>query len=163
MVAGQVIYEEEHDRLENICVRLVEDALADAIFIIDTDGQLITSGGDTDGIETTSLSSLVAGAAAATGGIADMLGEDRFPVHFHEGEEKNVHISVVRDELILVVIFGERSSLGLVRLRVKRAYAEMEDVLDSLQEKRESDDDESPDIFGDISDEELDDIVSDTF
>lgn len=163
MLSGQVIYEEEHERLEDICDRLVRDALAKAIFIIDNDGQLITGTGETGDIDTTSLASLVAGSAAATGGIADMLGEERFPVHFHEGKETHLHISVIRDALILVVIFDDRSSLGLVRLRVKRAYAEMEDVLDQLDKKRESGGDEQPDIFGDISDEELDDLVNDTF
>jgi predicted regulator of Ras-like GTPase activity (Roadblock/LC7/MglB family) len=163
MLSGQVIYEEEHDRLEDICDRLVEDALAKAIFIVDKDGQLITGTGETEGIDTTSLASLVAGSTAATGGIADMLGEERFPVHFHEGEETNIHVSVIRDSMILVVIFDERSSLGLVRLRVKRAYKEMEDVMDSLDEKRESDDNEGPDLFGDISDDDIDDLVNDTF
>ncbi len=161
MLDGQVIYEEEHDRLEDICDRLVRDALAKAIFIIDNDGQLITGTGETSDIDTTSLASLVAGAAAATGGIADMLGEERFPVHFHEGNETHLHISVVREALILVVIFDERSSLGLVRLRVKQAYEEMEDVLDSLDEKKAEDGGE--DIFGDVTDEELDDLVNDTF
>jgi predicted regulator of Ras-like GTPase activity (Roadblock/LC7/MglB family) len=162
MLDGQVIYEEEHDRLEDICDRLVRDALAKAIFIIDNDGQLITGTGETSDIDTTSLASLVAGAAAATGGIADMLGEERFPVHFHEGNETHLHISVVRESLILVVIFDERSSLGLVRLRVKQAYEEMEDVLDSLDEKDAEDGGEA-DIFGDVTDEELDDLVNDTF
>lgn len=162
MVSGQVIYEEEHERLEDICDRLVRDALAKAIFIIDQDGQLITHTGETGDIEKTSLASLIAGSTAATGGIADMLGEESFPVHFHEGEHTHLHVSVVRDALILVVVFDDRSSLGLVRLRVKRAYQEMEQVLENLEEKR-GDEDGGPDVFGDISDEELDDLVNDTF
>ncbi|MFB6373757.1 MAG: roadblock/LC7 domain-containing protein, partial [Bradymonadaceae bacterium] len=117
--------------------------------------------GETGAIDTTNLASLVAGATAATGGIADMVGEERFPVHFHEGEETHIHVSVVRDALILVVIFDDRSSLGLVRLRVKRAYQEMEQVLDKLDEKQEEQGE--PDPFGDISDDELDDLVNDTF
>lgn len=163
MLDGQVIYEEEHERFEDICERLVRDALAKAIFIIDTDGQLITSTGETDDIDTTNLASLVAGSTAATGGIAEMVGEDQFPVHFHEGQDTHIHVSVVRQSLILVVIFDERSSLGLVRLRVKRAYAEMDNVLDNLQEKQAEEGEGGPDVFGDISDEELDDLVNDTF
>ena len=163
MVSGQVIYEEEHERLEDICDRLVRDALAKAIFIIDQDGQLITHTGETGDIEKTSLASLVAGSTAATGGIAEMLGEESFPVHFHEGENTHLHVSVVRKALILVVVFDDRSSLGLVRLRVKRAYQEMEQVLDNLEKKRDDEDGEQPDVFGDISDDELDDIVNDTF
>lgn len=161
MLSGQVIYEEEHERLESICDRLVRDALAKAIFIIDNDGKLITHTGETGEIDTTNLASLVAGSTAATGGIADMLGEERFPVHFHEGNETHIHVSVIRDSLILVVIFDDRSSLGLVRLRVKRAYQEMEKVLDKVDEKQEEEG--QPDVFGDISDDELDDLVNDTF
>jgi predicted regulator of Ras-like GTPase activity (Roadblock/LC7/MglB family) len=161
MLSGQVIYEEEHERLEDICDRLVRDALAKAIFVIDNDGQLITHTGETGGIDTTNLASLVAGSTSATGQIASMVGEDRFPVHFHEGQETHVHVSVIRDALILVVIFDDRSSLGLVRLRVKRAYQEMEQVLENLNEKQEEQGE--PDPFGDISDDELDDIVNDTF
>jgi predicted regulator of Ras-like GTPase activity (Roadblock/LC7/MglB family) len=163
MVSGQVIYEEEHERLEDICDRLVRDALAKAIFIIDQDGQVITYTGETSDIETTSLASLVAGSAAATDGIADMLDEDNFPVHFHEGEETHLHVSVVQQTLILVVIFDDRSSLGLVRLRVKRAYQEMEQVIESLDKKRDDEGEGQPDVFGDISDDELDDLVNDTF
>ncbi len=163
MVSGQVIYEEEHDRLKDICDRLVRDALAKAIFVIDTDGQLVTETGETEDIDTTNFASLIAGSTAATGGIADMLGEDRFPVHFHEGDQNHIHVSVIQDALILVVIFDDRSSLGLVRLRVKRAYREMENVLNNMQNKQEDDDHEEPDIFDDISEEELDDLVNDTF
>ena len=49
-----------------------------------------------------------------------MLGEEEFPVHFHEGKQSHLHISLVGDDHILTVIFDHRSSLGLVRLRVKR-------------------------------------------
>lgn len=156
-----VIYEEEHKALTDICERLVRDALAKAIFVVDKDGQLVTGTGETTGVDTTGLASLVAGSTAATGGLAQMLGEEEFPVHFHEGSHTHLHVSVIGGELILVVIFDERSSLGLVRLRVKRAYKEMEDVLDNLDEKRENEED--PELFGDISDEELDDLVNDTF
>jgi hypothetical protein len=104
----------------------------------------------------------VAGATAATGGLAEMIGEDEFPVHFHEGTDSHMHISLIRSRLILVVIFDERSSLGLVRLRVKRAYSQMEDVLDSLKQKQASGEDDV-DIFGEITDDDIDSLFNDTF
>lgn len=157
-----VIYEEEHHKLTEICERLVRDALAKAIFIVDEDGQLITATGETAGIDTTGLASLIAGSTAATGGLAQMLGEEEFPVHFHEGRKNHLHVSLIREALILVVIFDERSSLGLVRLRVKRAYRDMEDVLDSLAAKNEKGQ-QDQDIFGDITDEDIDSLFNDTF
>ena len=69
----------------------------------------------------TSLASLAAGNIAATGGLASLIGEKEFSILFHEGERDNMHISVIDNRLILVVIFDKRSSVGLVRLRVRRA------------------------------------------
>jgi predicted regulator of Ras-like GTPase activity (Roadblock/LC7/MglB family) len=163
MLSGQmVIYEEEHRQLTDICERLVRDALAKAIFIVDKDGQLVTDTGETSGIDTTGLASLVAGSTAATGSLAQMLGEEEFPVHFHEGTSKHLHVSVIGDTLILVVIFDERSSLGLVRLRVKRAYQEMASVIANLQAKAKAPN-KDLDIFGEITDDDIDSLFNDAF
>ncbi len=163
MVSSQmVIYEEEHEQLTHICERLVRDALAKAIFIVDKDGQLVTATGETTGIDTTGLASLIAGATAATGSLAQMLGEEEFPVHFHEGKNKHVHVSVIGETLILVVIFDERSSLGLVRLRVKRAHGEMAEIIANVQEKAKGGDDEM-DLFGEITDDDIDSLFNDAF
>ena len=45
-----------------------------------------------------------------------------------------MHISVVGDRLILVVIFDRRSSVGLVRLRVRRASEELAKILAVAEE-----------------------------
>jgi len=45
-----------------------------------------------------------------------------------------MHISVVGDRLILVVIFDRRSSVGLVRLRVRRASEELARILAAAEE-----------------------------
>ena len=47
---------------------------------------MIVETGETANIDTTSLGSLVAGTTAATSSLAKILGEEEFPVHFHEGE-----------------------------------------------------------------------------
>jgi len=157
-----VIYEEEHELLTQTCERLARDALAKAIFVVDKDGQLVTSTGETQGIDTTGLASLVAGSTAATGGLAMMLGEEEFPVHFHEGKHTHVHVSVIAQEMILVVIFDDRSSLGLVRLRVKRAYSDMNKIYESVQ-ARMGDDTKKIDIFSEITDDDIDSLFGDAF
>ncbi|QED27781.1 roadblock/LC7 domain-containing protein [Microvenator marinus] len=163
-MAGQMaIYEEEQKQFAEICERLVRDALAKAIFIVDKDGQLITATGETTGIDTTGLASLAAGSTAATGGLALMLGEEEFPVHFHEGTRNHLHVSLIGDLLILLVIFDERSSLGLVRLRVKRAYADMEKVLETLKGRSAEAQNQAMDIFGEITDDDIDSLFNDAF
>ena len=93
--------------------------------------------GISSNLDTTSLASLTAGNVAATDGLARLIGEKEFSVLFHEGERDNIHISIVGKRVILVVIFDERSSLGLVRLRVKKASTELENVFNRILEKVE--------------------------
>lgn len=162
-MAQMVIFEEEQQQFSDVCERLVRDALAKAIFIVDRDGQLITATGETSGIDTTGLASLAAGSTAATGGLAQMLGEDEFPVHFHEGSRNHLHVSLLGDTMILLVIFDERSSLGLVRLRVKRAHSDMEKILEVLLKKNETAGNKAIDIFGEITDDDIDSLFNDAF
>ncbi|MFT5359011.1 MAG: hypothetical protein ACI9KE_006253, partial [Polyangiales bacterium] len=71
-----VMYEEEFNQIQTIVDRLVREANAQVVFIIDKNGQLISNAGDVEQIDTTSLASLTAGNIAATGGIAKLLREN---------------------------------------------------------------------------------------
>src|SRR5512134_2801920 len=115
-----VMYEDEFRRVDEELQKLYQQSNAKVLFLIDKNGQLIASAGDTHNIDTTSLASLTAGNIAATGGMARLLGEREFSVLFHEGDTDNIHISLIGQRVILVVIFDQRSSLGLVRLRAKK-------------------------------------------
>lgn len=141
--------------------RLFHQANAKVVFLVDKNGQLIASAGETRDIDTTSLASLTAGNIAATGGIARLLGEKEFTILFHEGEKDNIHISLIGQRVILVVIFDKRSSLGLVRLRVKKASEALVRIFHEItsksdKEKSEGKLDESP--FAEISDEDIDNL-----
>ncbi|MDO8426538.1 MAG: roadblock/LC7 domain-containing protein, partial [Deltaproteobacteria bacterium] len=130
-----IMYDEEYREITAVVERLLRDANAKCVYLVDKDGQLISSSGDTKDIDSTSLASLTAGNIAATGGLAKLIGEKEFSILFHEGERDNLHISVVGQRVILVVIFGKRSSLGLVRLRAKRASEELNKSIQRLLDR----------------------------
>lgn len=153
-----VMHEEEFRRITAACDRLTREANAKVVFLVDKNGQLITSSGATENIDTTSLASLTAGNIAATGGLAKLLGEREFSILFHEGEKDNLHISIVAQKVILVVIFDSRTSLGLVRLRVKKTSEELGQVFADLQNRVDSQGTVSP--FAEISDEDIDNLFS---
>ena len=96
---------------------------------------------------------------AATGGIAKLLKEKEFTGQFHEGEHTNIHISLVAQRVILVILFDERSSLGLVRLRVRKAAEELARIFDSLMAKVQTP--SAPSIFSEITDEDIDNLFKD--
>jgi predicted regulator of Ras-like GTPase activity (Roadblock/LC7/MglB family) len=157
-----VMYEEEFKKINSVIDRLAREANAKLIFLVDKNGQLIANCGETENIDTTSLASLTAGNIAATGGLAKLIGEKEFSVLFHEGEKDNIHISLIGARVILVVIFDGRSSLGLIRLRVKKAGEELQLIFDALMKKVESESGgglDSP--FAEITDEDIDNLFSD--
>jgi len=158
MVANMVMYDEESRRIDEICQRLNRDANARVVFVIDKNGQLISSAGQTEDLDSTSLASLVAGEIAATGGLAKLMGEKEFGTLFHEGTRDNLHISLVADTVILVVIFDNRSSLGLVRLRVKKCAEQLNQVVEDLAARSQREGHHAP--FAEITDEDIDKLFS---
>ncbi|MCI4397384.1 MAG: roadblock/LC7 domain-containing protein [Acidobacteria bacterium] len=160
-----ILYEEEFQKIKEVISKLRVDANANVVFLVDKNGQQIAATGDIESLDTTSLASLTAGNVAATDGLAKLIGEKEFSVLFHEGEKDNIHISIVGGKVILVVIFDERSSLGLVRLRVKRSSEELNRVFKQILEKTEREKAsgkaafESP--FAEITDEDIDALFKD--
>jgi predicted regulator of Ras-like GTPase activity (Roadblock/LC7/MglB family) len=154
-----VMYEEEFHEIQAVVERLVREANSKVVFIVDKNGQLISAAGDVENIDTTSLASLTAGNIAATGGIAKLLRENEFATQFHEGENANIHIQLVGNRVILVVIFDSKSSLGLVRLRVRKASDELTRIFDALLNKVQEPGADSP--FAEITDDDIDNLFND--
>jgi predicted regulator of Ras-like GTPase activity (Roadblock/LC7/MglB family) len=155
-----VMYEEEFQRISSVLARLWVDANSKIVFLVDKNGQQIAAKGDLEKVDATSLASLTAGNVAATDGLAKLIGEKEFSILFHEGERDNIHISIVGQRLILVVIFDERSSLGLVRLRVRKAAAELEDVLTQMASKASKEGQAPASPFAEITDDDIDALFS---
>jgi predicted regulator of Ras-like GTPase activity (Roadblock/LC7/MglB family) len=157
-----VMYEEELNRITALIEKLLRESNSKVIFLVDKNGQLIAATGATENLDTTSLASLTAGNIAATGGLAKLIGEKEFSILFHEGEKDNIHISIVGGRVILVVIFDQRSSLGLVRLRVKKASDELGTVFEDLAKKTEEGGEaaavDSP--FAEITDDDIDNLFN---
>lgn len=157
-----VMYDEEFKQINVVIDKLLKEANAKVIFLVDKNGQLISGCGETQKFDTTSLASLTAGNIAATGGLAKLIGEKEFSILFHEGEKDNLHISIVSGRVILVVLFDSRSSLGLVRLRVKKASEELTAIFSGLlrkaEEKEKVGGSDFP--FAEITDDDIDNLFS---
>jgi predicted regulator of Ras-like GTPase activity (Roadblock/LC7/MglB family) len=156
-----VMYEEDHKKILAVIGRLVREANAKGVFVVDRNGQLIAEAGEVRGIDTTSLASLIAGTIAATSGLAKLIGEQDFPVHFHQGVKDNLHVTMVANKWILVVVFDERSSLGLVRLRVKKATTDMNKVFEDLKKKADAEAASGSSPFAEITDDDIDNLFND--
>jgi predicted regulator of Ras-like GTPase activity (Roadblock/LC7/MglB family) len=159
-----VMYEDEFKLIQVILKRLCGEANARAAFLIDRNGQPIASTGENiEDVDATSLASLTAGNVASTDALAKLIGEKEFSVLFHEGEKDNLHISMVGNKAILMILFDERSSLGLVRLRVRKATNELAAIFEEIdrkvaEERSKGSNAESP--FAEITDDDIDALFS---
>lgn len=162
MLGNQMMmFEEEQVLIQTACDLLAKVSNALAVLVIDKNGQEIARAGQTEHLDVTSLSSLFAGNVAATGGIAKLLAEKEFSGQFHEGEKTNVHISLVVQRAILVVLFDQRSSLGLVRLRVKKTSEELQRVFQQVVAKMQAGNGATSQVFGEITDDDIDNLFKD--
>ena len=153
-----VMHEQQYRQIEAVVAKLRHDAAARVVFLVDKDGQQIAVNGDVGNIDTTSLASLAAGNVAATGGMAQLIGEKEFPTLSHEGERESIHICVI-GRVLLVVIFDDRSSLGLVKLRVKQVTPELHAIFEEVaRSSKKTTDDES--FFAEITDEDIDSLFN---
>lgn len=132
------------------------DSAAKVVFLVEKDGQEIAVLGEVANLDTTSLASLAAGNVAATGGMAELIGEKEFPTLSHEGEKESIHISVI-GRILLIIVFDERSSLGLVKLRSKQVSHQLAAMFDEIA-RADNNDIESP--FAGITDEDIDSLFS---
>lgn len=136
---NMVMNDEAFKLIEAELQKLNEQVNGKVIFLVDKNGQMIASAGQTKGIDTTALASLTAGNIAATAGMAQLLGEKEFSILFHEGEKDNIHIALIGTRIILVTIFDDKSSLGIVRLRVKKAVESLGPIFEDIFKKSEKD------------------------
>ena len=153
-----VMYEDEVRRIQAVADRLQQDSRSRAILVVDKNGQLIAASGSAQELDTTSLSSLVAGNVAATGGIAKLMEEEEFTGQFHEGKGLSIHITLVGRRVILVVLFDKNTTHGLVRLRVKKASVELESILEDVAKKALT---PQQNVFAEITDADIDNLFND--
>jgi predicted regulator of Ras-like GTPase activity (Roadblock/LC7/MglB family) len=131
------VYEPEFDRIDKLITDLVVQSRSKLAFFIDRIGQLIAASGELEDIDATSLAALTAGNMATAGGMAKALNEESFGAQSHEGDHSRLHIQCVgRQGAILVVVFDEQTSLGLVRLRVNKTIDTLKQILTTLDEQQ---------------------------
>lgn len=154
-----IIEENQFQRLKTVLARLCVECVARVVFLVDRDGQPIAFHGDIGDMDTTSFSSLAAGNVAATSSMAKLIGEEAFPAVVHEGEHESIFISIVGRSL-LVVVFNERSTLGLVKIRTKKASFEVAAILEEMKVNSANRAIEQNSFFNDITDEDIDSLFS---
>lgn len=110
--------------------KLIKDNVQTGLVIDGAGNILAHCGKDTDGLDAISLAALTAANFGATSQIAKLIGENDFSLLYHKGEKANIHFARIGSEMILISIFGDDVSLGLVRVRVEELAAAIKKIFE---------------------------------
>jgi predicted regulator of Ras-like GTPase activity (Roadblock/LC7/MglB family) len=128
-------YEEDVQEIDAILTSFLDRAQAKCILMVDKEGFLVTKKGFTKSFDTRSLAALTAGAFASTREMARILGETEFTELFHQGKNEHIHVSLVADRALLVTVFDDRTTIGMVRLYASEVTEKVAECLSRADER----------------------------
>jgi predicted regulator of Ras-like GTPase activity (Roadblock/LC7/MglB family) len=128
-----VIHEHDAARIDAVLRRFLSDSSCSAALLIDRSGQPLAEAGTARTLDVGSIGALAAAAFSSTAALAQLLGESEFSVLFHEGVKESMHVSTVDEQTILLAIFDEHTTIGMVRLFAREACASIGAVLEETR------------------------------
>ncbi len=115
----------EIEKLEQIISEQLLSSGAEHVVVTDLSGNLIMERGTVEMEDIFSLAAVSAANFAATAEIARLIGEEDFALLYHKGGKRNVHFSRLAKDYLIITLFSDNVSLGLIRLRIGNAINEM--------------------------------------
>lgn len=124
-----ILPRESIDRLEEIIEEELLSSGADHMFMAHSSGNLIVEGGRLPIEQIEALAALAAANFSVTRRMAQLLGQEEFTLLFHKGSTQNIHFFRMNSDFILVTLFTNDISLGMIRLGSTKATKQMLPIL----------------------------------
>jgi predicted regulator of Ras-like GTPase activity (Roadblock/LC7/MglB family) len=124
--------EDDATRISSLLNGLLREANARTALLVDRTGQMLATVGEEPRFDPVAFASLTAADFSANDQLARMLGENEFGALFHQGERDSLYLADIARRVILVVIFDNRTTLGLVKLRVRTAVERLNAIFTEM-------------------------------
>ena len=111
--------EEDYKAITDHMNGLLRETNVKSLILVDRNGQVVANVGEPPQFDPQAFASLTAADFSANDQLAKMIGEHEFSSLFHQGEKESMYLADVARRVILVALFDSRTTLGLVRLKVK--------------------------------------------
>ncbi len=118
---------------------------------------MVTTAGEQPDFDSAAFASLTAADFSANDQLASLIGEEEFSSLFHQGQNESMYLADVGKRLILVVLFNQQTTLGLVRIKIREAVLGLNETFEEVFGRGE--DRESPAMergFLDDAEDEID-------
>lgn len=132
----QIVFtEDELRKIEQLFGEYLAESEAKDIVLLNKSGELIAKIGDITSDVAVTVSALAAGVFSATNELARILGEKEFTITFHQGQETNIHISLITESILLSVIFDNRAPVGAIRFWAKKIGTSIKEIIESAEKR----------------------------
>src|ERR1019366_1924705 len=124
--------EDDFGAITSSLQKFLLDSNARCALLVDRSGQLVATVGEQPTFDPTAFATLTAADFSANDQLAKLIGESDFNSLFHQGEKESMYLADVARRVILVVLFDTRTTLGLVRLKMKETVGELTKLFEQV-------------------------------
>jgi predicted regulator of Ras-like GTPase activity (Roadblock/LC7/MglB family) len=130
--------EDDFGAITTLLQRFLYDSNARCALLVDRTGQLVATVGEQPTFDPTAFATLTAADFSANDQLARLIGENDFNSLFHQGEKESMYLADIARRVILVVLFDNRTTLGLVRLKMKQTVDELTRLFEQVFARAQS-------------------------
>ena len=145
--------EDDFGQITQSLQRFLYDANARCALLVDRTGQLVATVGEQPNFDPMAFATLTAADFSANDQLARLIGESDFNSLFHQGEKESMYLADVARRVILVVLFDNRTTLGLVRLKLKQTVDELRQLFEQVFARGTGGQPQQPSILAGADDE----------
>ena len=153
--------EEDLKVITGLMSGLLRDASVRSLILVDRSGQIVAHVGEAPQFDTQAFASLTAADFSANDQLAKMIGEHEFSSLFHQGEKESMYLADVARRVILVALFDNQTTLGLVRLRVRATVEELTKVFEDMFQRSGAETPKIEGFGGQEAEDEIDKLFGD--
>lgn len=153
--------ENDYRKILKVLSGLLEQTTSRSALLVDRTGQLLANAGEDLSFDPTAFASLTAADFSANDQLAKMIGEDEFASLFHQGEKESIYLADIARKVILVVLFDNRTTVGMVRLKVKQAVSELTQIFEEMFARLQTGDARPGGGLLEGADDEIDQLFAD--
>jgi predicted regulator of Ras-like GTPase activity (Roadblock/LC7/MglB family) len=134
MQATPILTVQSANALLDVLEDFLEKSEANFAMVIERGGSVLSQFGDIpENTDSSIVAALAAGSFAATKELALRVGEQEFTALHQQGANSQLYMNAVSEDAVLVTVFGNQTTLGLVRFYAGPAVKQIAVVLDEAR------------------------------
>jgi len=145
--------EDDFSEITRALERFLTDCNARCALLVDRTGQLVATVGDRPNFDPTAFATLTAADFSANDQLAKLIGENDFNSLFHQGEKESMYLADIARRVIIVVLFDNRTTLGMVRLKMRQTVQELTQMFEQMFARSAANAGSAPSILAGADDE----------